>query len=62
MTVIFAKSANSPITARLSPDAVSEQQLRRYFLYLKNEKHYADGSLRVTFSGIQVLLSRHLPA
>ena len=27
---------------------MSEDQLRRYFLFLKNTKHYAEGSLRVT--------------
>ena len=36
-----------------SPDTVSEQQLRRYFLYLKNERHYAEGSLTVTLSAFK---------
>ena len=35
---------------RLAPDNVSEQQLRRYFLFLKNEKQLAEGSLTVTLS------------
>jgi hypothetical protein len=33
-----------------SPDQVSEQQLRNWLLYLKNEKEFAYGSLRVAFS------------
>lgn len=36
-----------------APDKVSEQQLRRYFLFLKNEKHFAEGSLRVTLSAFK---------
>lgn len=36
-----------------SPDQISEDQLRRYFLHLKNEKHYAEGSLRVTLSAFK---------
>lgn len=36
-----------------SPDRLSEQQVRRYFLILKNEHHYAPGSLRVAFNGIR---------
>ena len=36
-----------------SPDEISEQQVRRYFLTIKNEHHYAPGSLRVAFNGIR---------
>ena len=36
-----------------SPENISEDQLRRYFLYLKNEKQFAYGSLRVALSGIK---------
>ncbi len=36
-----------------SPDQIIEDQLRRYFLHLKNEKHYAEGSLRVTLSAFK---------
>ena len=36
-----------------SPDQINEDQLRRYFLHLKNEKHYAEGSLRVSLSAFK---------
>ena len=38
---------------RLSPDRISEQQLRTYFLYLRNERHFAAGSLTVTLSAFK---------
>ncbi len=41
-----------------SPDKATENQLRRYFLYLKNEKKFAYGSLRVAFSGIKFFYTR----
>ncbi|MEQ9408642.1 MAG: phage integrase N-terminal SAM-like domain-containing protein, partial [Fuerstiella sp.] len=28
-----------------SPDQISEAQMRRYFLHLKNQRHFAAGSL-----------------
>lgn len=40
------------------PDQISEDQLRRYFLYLKNEKKFAYGSLRVAYSGIKFFYTR----
>lgn len=43
---------------RKRPDKISEAQLRRYFLYLKNEKEFAYGSLRVAFSGIKFFYTR----
>lgn len=39
--------------ARTSPDQITEQQLRQYFLMLRNEKEYAPGSLKIAFSGIR---------
>jgi integrase/recombinase XerD len=36
-----------------SAGKISEQQVRRYFLTIKNEHHYAPGSLRVAFNGIK---------
>ena len=36
-----------------SPDKLSETQVRKYFLTIKNEHHYAPGSLRVAFNGIR---------
>lgn len=41
-----------------SPDKITEDQLRRYFLYLKNERKFAYGSLRVAFSGIKFFYTR----
>ena len=39
--------------ARCSPDQVSEQQVRAFFLHLKNERQFAFGSLRVALSGVK---------
>lgn len=36
-----------------SPDKLTESQVRKYFLLIKNEHHYAPGSLRVAFNGIR---------
>ena len=43
---------------KTSPDRISESQLRRFFLHLKNEKKFAYGSLRVAFSGIKFFYTR----
>lgn len=43
------------------PDRVSEQQLRQYFLHLKNERQFATGSMRVAFSGIKFFYRRTCP-
>jgi site-specific recombinase XerD len=43
---------------KTAPDKISEAQLRRYFLHLKKEKHYAYGSMRVMFSGIKFFYMR----
>lgn len=40
------------------PEKISEAQLRRYFLFLKNEKKFAYGSLRVAYSGIKFFYTR----
>jgi len=40
------------------PDEITEDQLRRYFLHLKNEKQFAYGSLRVAYSGIKFFYTR----
>jgi len=42
---------------RHSPDQITENQLRRYFLHLKNEQHLAYGSLRVALSGVKFFYS-----
>ena len=36
-----------------TPDTISEDQVRRFFLHLKNERQFAYGSLRVALSGIK---------
>ena len=43
---------------RRSPDRITEAQLRRYFLHLKNERHFATGSMRVAYSGIKFFYTR----
>lgn len=45
----------------VSPDRITEEQLREYFLYLKNEKAFAPGSLRVAFSGIKFFYTHTVP-
>ena len=40
------------------PDLISEDQLRRFFLHLKNDKAFASGSLRVAFSGVKFFYTR----
>ena len=41
-----------------APDQISEDALRRFFLHLKNERHFAYGSLRVAYSGIKFFYTR----
>ena len=36
-----------------SPDQISEAELRRYFLFVKNQRQAAYGTLRVVLSGVQ---------
>ena len=43
---------------KCSPDQISEDQLRKFFLHLKNDKEFASGSLRVAFSGIKFFYTR----
>ena len=40
------------------PEAIGEEDVRRFFLHLKNERHFAYGSLRVAFSGIKFFYTR----
>lgn len=44
--------------AQTQPDHVTELQLRKYFLHLKNERQFAYGSIRVAFSGIKFFYTR----
>jgi len=41
-----------------SPDEITEDQLRQFFLHMKNELNYAYGTLRVAFSGIKFFYTR----
>lgn len=41
-----------------SPDKITEDQLRRFFLHMKNDLKYAYGTLRVAFSGIKFFYTR----
>jgi integrase/recombinase XerD len=43
---------------KLSPDQITEDQLRKFFLHLKNDKSFASGSLRVAFSGVKFFYTR----
>lgn len=43
---------------QMSPDKITEDQLRRFFLHMKNELNYAYGTLRVAFSGIKFFYTR----
>lgn len=43
---------------RRSADRITEPQLRKYFLYLKNDRKFATGSLRVAYSGIKFFYTR----
>ena len=41
-----------------APEKITEAQVRKFFLHLKNDKHFASGSLRVAFSGIKFFYTR----
>ncbi len=43
---------------KLSPDQITEDQLRAHFLHLKNQLGFASGSLRVAYSGIKFFYTR----
>jgi site-specific recombinase XerD len=45
----------------LSPDQITEEQLRQYFLYLKNEKAFAPPSLRIAYYGIRFFYTHTVP-
>jgi site-specific recombinase XerD len=46
---------------RKAPDQISETELRRYFLHLKNKRKFAYGSLRVALSGIRFFYQTTCP-
>jgi len=43
---------------KLSPDQITEDQLRAHFLHLKNQLGFASGSQRVAYSGIKFFYTR----
>jgi integrase/recombinase XerD len=43
------------------PDQITEPELREYFLFLRNEKHFAPSSLRIAFFGIRFFYRRTVP-
>jgi integrase/recombinase XerD len=45
----------------LPPECLSEQQVRDYFLYLKNDRESAPGTLSVAFSGIKFFYTHTVP-
>jgi len=46
---------------RQSPDTLTEAQVRDFFSYLKNECHFARGSLTIAYSGIKFFFRRTVP-
>jgi integrase/recombinase XerD len=43
------------------PDQLREAELRQYFLFLKNEKHFAPASLKLTFCGLAFFYTHTAP-
>jgi len=43
-----------------SPDGIEEEELREYFLYLKNEKHVADSTFSIALCGIKFFYEQTL--
>jgi len=43
-----------------SPDLISEEELRQYFLYLKNVKHYSRNTSTIAICGIKFFFERTL--
>lgn len=43
---------------QLSPDKITEDQLRQYLLFLKNERRLAAGTLKIVYYGIRFFYSR----
>ena len=44
--------------AKCSPDQVTENHVRQFFLHLKNDRGFAYGSLRVALSGVKFFFTR----
>jgi site-specific recombinase XerD len=46
---------------RQSPDTLTEAQVRDFFSHLKNERHFARGSLTIAYSAIKFFFRRTVP-
>lgn len=46
---------------RQPPDQLSETQLRGYFLFIKNEKHFSVAALKIAYSGIKFFYTHTAP-
>jgi len=46
---------------RRPPDQLTEEQLREYFLFLKNDKQFASPSLKIAFYGIRFFYTHTVP-
>jgi len=45
----------------LAPDTLSEQQVRDYLSHLQHEKHYAAGTLKIAYSGLNWFFKHTYP-
>jgi integrase/recombinase XerD len=45
----------------ISPDRLTEKQLREYFVYLKNERKYSPGTLRCVYAALKFFYTRTAP-
>lgn len=43
------------------PSKIGEEELREYFLYLKNDREFAPGSLKIAFNGIKFFYAHTVP-
>src|SRR2546425_11781022 len=43
-----------------SPDLITEEELRQYFLFIKNVKHYARNTMTIAICGIRFLYQQAL--
>ena len=43
---------------RKSPDLINEEELRQYFLYIKNVKHYARNTSTIAICGIRFFFEK----
>ena len=43
-----------------SPDLITEEELRQYFLYIKNVKHYSRSTATIAICGIKFFFERTL--